>query len=29
MPAVLVVDDELLIRMNIAATFENAGCETF
>lgn len=29
MPAVLVVDDEPLIRMNIAATFEDAGCETF
>ena len=24
-PAVLVVDDEPLIRMNIAATFEDAG----
>jgi two-component system, response regulator PdtaR len=29
MPAVLVVDDEPVIRMNIAATFEDAGCETF
>jgi hypothetical protein len=25
MPAVIVVDDEPLIRMNIAATFEDAG----